>query len=533
MRVLLVVPTHDYRNTYPSFLSVSDFPSGYAYLASSLREAGHKVFGLNLNNITGYASAYSMIRDRITKALKETHPDLIGIGGLCIDYRFIRDAALIIREVSPKTPIVLGGGIVTHDAEYIFNLLKPDFCIIGEGEEAMVQLADMIDGGRDYSKVDNLGYWENGKAVFTQANYDYPDINQRPFPDYEPFGIRDMLDNYSMATRLLYSYTRPNARPMIIVTARGCPFNCTFCIHQRGPRYRARSIENIMEELAVMYDRYKFNILIISDELFAVNKQRMRDFCTALIEARRDKGWDFDWLFQTHSNARLDYETLKLAKEAGCYFFAYGMESASPTVLKSMNKKSNPLQYIEAIELANSLGIGFGGNLLFFDPAETSETIQETMEFFLRYCLDQSVFIIFVEPYPGSKIFEDSLKRGIIRDKFEYYEKIGEQVWNMTSMPHEIWARWANFLATFSNSYLWIKSTTATRWEEEADSTKSPMVAYSGRLIRKVWAECPHCGKGVHYRWMLGGERPVSLFAPICTQCNKAIRIKIPALNTC
>ena len=160
MKVLLIVPTHKYKQVYPAFLSVSDFPTGFAYLTSSLRQAGHEVFGLNLNNITGYKSAYDMISNRIPLCLKEVKPDLIGIGGLSGDYKFIKDAMRVIRGET-DTPIVLGGGIITHDAEFIFNLLKPDFCIIGEAEEAIVQLADMVQSGKkDFASIDNLGYWE-------------------------------------------------------------------------------------------------------------------------------------------------------------------------------------------------------------------------------------------------------------------------------------------------------------------------------------------------------------------------------------
>jgi len=161
MKILLIVPTHNYKLIYPSFLSVSDFPAGYAYIASSLKEAGHEVFGLNLNNITGYMMASSMIFDRITKKIDEAKPDLIGMGGLCIDYAFLKDAMGFIRKHC-TIPVVLGGGIINNDAEFIFNLFKPDFCILGDGEETMVKLANAIEGDEDYASIDNIGYWEEG-----------------------------------------------------------------------------------------------------------------------------------------------------------------------------------------------------------------------------------------------------------------------------------------------------------------------------------------------------------------------------------
>ena len=96
-----------YALEYPSFLSLSDFPSGFAYIASALKQAGHTVIGGNFNNIVGYVDAPTMLKAELTKKIKETNPELIGLGGLCTDYKFLKDAIGIIRETT-KAPIVLG-----------------------------------------------------------------------------------------------------------------------------------------------------------------------------------------------------------------------------------------------------------------------------------------------------------------------------------------------------------------------------------------------------------------------------------------
>ena len=163
MRVLLVIPTRNYNSQYPSFLSFSDFPSGFGYLAAVLKQAGHEVHGLNPNNIVGYVNAHQMLVDVLMKKLAEVKPELVGLGGLCIDYRFLKDAIGLIRQVDRKIPIVLGGQIVTNDAEFIFNDLKPDFAIVGEGEEAMVALAGQLQGAKDFEKIDNLWHWQEVK----------------------------------------------------------------------------------------------------------------------------------------------------------------------------------------------------------------------------------------------------------------------------------------------------------------------------------------------------------------------------------
>ena len=507
------MPTSRYAKTYPMFLSVSDFPSGFAYIAASLKKAGHEVIGLNLNNITGYASSGAMITAKIREALVEK-PDLIGTGGLCIDYHFLKDAMSVFRAEAPDTPVVMGGGIINNDAEFISDLFKPDYAIVGEGEQAMVALAD---GGVSRQAIPQIIKSEP-----------FANIDDLPFPDWEAFGIKDMLDGFSQATRCLYRYTRPYPKPMIIVTARSCPFNCTFCVHDHGSKYRAHSVGRIMDEIGAMYEQYKFNILIIQDELFAANKKRMDEFCHALIKEREDKGWDFDWMMQTHANANLDKESMELAKRAGCYMFSYGIESASPRILKSMNKKTKVSQIIRAIELAKEVGIGFGGNLLFGDPEENEDTIYESLDFLARYGRASFVFLAPLMPYPGSAIFNGCMDREIIKDKLEYYEHIDGKLFNMTAMSNSEWQNHLSFLTILEKTWLMVDQADATKWED--DTGDDAIAKYVNGKIYKVWAECPYCGEEIMYRQIMQGipaEQPRLFLGVGCTKCNKKIRVNV------
>jgi radical SAM superfamily enzyme YgiQ (UPF0313 family) len=510
MKVLLVIPTSNYANKYPSFLSVGDFPVGFAYLASALKSAGHKVFGLNPNNDVSYGSAFEMLSDKLNSFIMTHPPDLIGIGGLSKDFAFLRDCIQIIRKTSPNIPIVMGGGIINHDAEYIFQRLSPDFCIIGEGEETIVQLAGSLESGeKNFEDIFNIGYWENNSPKFTKRTNTYPALNSRPFPDYEPFGINDMLDNYSFAAQPLFRYTRLDPRPMSIVTARGCPFSCTFCVHHKDHSYRTRSIENIMQEIALLYDRYRFNSLLILDELFVANKSRFNEFINAILEGRKKYGWDFDWLFQTHASSSLDEKTLALARQARCYVFFYGLESASPTVLASMNKKTKQSQIVEAIRIADSVKIGFGGSIIFGDVAETTQTICETMDFFYAHCRDIQSFLGYIQPYPGSKIFDYCLEKGLIKNKDEYYER-KNLVYNMTTMPDYIWYPWLIYLFRHSGLFGWVRAVKASIMEKE--ETSNPIARYYGQNMFKVKATCPYCGHENNYRELLTVKKEKNKF---------------------
>ena len=826
MRVLLVPPTFHYKTEYPAFLSFSDFPTGFGYLASALKQAGHEVYGCNPNNIVGYANAYLMLQDTLSKKIAECKPELIGLGGLCTDYKFLKEAIGIIRQLT-NAPIVLGGQIVTNDAEDVFNILKPDYAVKGAGENALLEIIK--------------GSFPQKGLILTP-----PPLLDDLIPDYEPFDIQDMLDNYSDTTRMLYRNSRTHPRPFSIVASRSCPFacvpkgtlilksdmkqvpieeigigdtvigvkkttrweyvkatvtqtfrrrdviyaietddgtvystyehpwlmhdkflspqdvgistihngkiaslrhvlrklapayktqppsvaykwgylagasagdgcfwssgktrrfrivgdyemldrfleyanelgipvykqkfnggkiykcdravalakryevsrfeeslqehpespefmrgwlagmtdadgstsgslricqtkqlyrnkikkymeelgykvrveekalrllgglpeitkfwsdvqpsvrstcqpvvgqkvkghsqirriypigerdvynlettadtyiadgfvthNCTFCTpHQT---YRARSIESIMEEIRVTYEKYRFNILILLDELFAVKNDRLKDFSVAVAEGKNKYGWDFDWMFQTHASAKFDLETLKMAREAGCISFSYGLESAAPAVLKSMNKKIEPEQVAQAIRMAEEAKIGFSANLIFGDPAETQETVAESLAFWLEYGKRANIFLAALRPYPGSQLFEWCQSKGLFKDKKEFYEHIDEQGINLTQIPNHIYQNIMVLVEYLERNWMFVKSASNVK-KFILPKGDSPLEKMHGGGFLTIQATCPYCGEESTYREFRSEPEKPFFMGTGCVSCQRRLRVEI------
>ncbi len=325
-----------------------------------------------------------------------------------------------------------------------------------------------------------------------------------------------------MATRVLYRYPRINPRVFNLVAARSCPFTCTFCIHgHRQIKYRARSIPNIMEEIKETYEKYHYNVLLLLDELFAVNKVRLNDFSNAILDGKAKYGWDFVWSFQTHPSARFDLETLKLAKKAGCYFFSYGIESASPAVLRSMQKKTQVSQIVEAIKLAQEAKIAFGGNLIFGDPAETIDTICESLHFWLQYGQSEMIFLGFIMPYPGSKLFDDL--KGL--DKKTYYETIDEHLYNMTSIPDSDLTKWFNLLNKLEHEWELVKSTKMTHYIETIPSDRYSILNRVKRY--KIYASCPHCNQQMEVEQISQDIKEAEFYGIACIHCGRKVRINL------
>ena len=491
VRISILIPTYSYKRQYPAPLPMSDFPVGLAYIAGALKAAGHEVYGCNPNNLYHFANAKEMAEITITRHLDQYRPDIICTGGLCTDYAFFRDAIDIIRRQQPGTPIILGGGIVSNDARYVFERLKPDFAVSGDGEHVVTQIVASISSG-DFKHIPNTLYWKNGKAERTPENFHYPAIETLVYPEYDIFDAGDNLQNFSLAARPSYRFPRLNARPWVVVAGRGCPFRCTFCVHDRPTPYRTRSSVDVMKELAHFHDRYQFNILVILDELFAPKRERLIEFSWHIKQLRQERGWDLLWCFQTHANVGLTQEDILMAKDAGCFSFSYGMESASETVLASMRKKSHPKQISDAISMCRKAGVGFMGNFIFGDPAETPDTLKETTSFFQEHCETVHISLGTVHPYPGSTLYANCLKNKVVADVDQYYETIDECRYPMaTAFPKKLWGVWCDLTEFLVSRGVWHRTATATVCDHESTH-------YFDISVLK--ARCPYCALDIVYR---------------------------------
>jgi len=523
MKILILLPTVGYDADRFGFQTSGDFPTGLAYVASALKAAGHDVDGLNPNNDVSYTSPKKMLKDKLTAKLQENSYDAVCLGGLCIHFQFLEDSIALIREVSPQSKIVIGGGIVTDDAYFIFENLKPDFAICGQAEETIVQVMEALTNTpNEYEHIPNLHFWKDGKHCNTPLSHKYGNIDDRAFPDYSLFDMEDMLEHGGLHNQNLFRYTRSKPRVMSIITALGCPFKCTFCVHDTVHRYKERSIPRIMEEIGQLYDRYKFNVLIMLDELFAIYKDRFHAICEELIIQRERNGWDFDWMFQTHASANLTEADLKMLKKAGCYYFSYGIESASPEVLKSMKKKTQPEQIQNAIELSRKAEIGFGGNFIFGDIIENFETAKESMLFFDKNCKDMHTNLGVIHPYPGSKLFSDwSVENNFDdADRLSFYRHIDREFVNLTKLPDNHWARISREIFTLTASN-WEQASPAISCEEEPEGPDTLWAEKVGAKVYKIHAVCPHCKQESHLREALGPNNRKEAFE--AAQKNKII----------
>ena len=305
MNYLLVMP----KEAAKSSGGYNFFPVGIAYISAALKQSNFKVFTSNLEYYPD--STHNALKKLIT-----SHSiDVIGIPGLSPDFHNVKEIVDYSKQINPRILTVVGGGIISGDPEPAMKALNADVGVIGQGEETMCDLAEALDNGKSYSNIRGLIFRnQKGELTRTLPRPDFDDIDSIPFPDYLGFSYLDYMKttNYAAAT---------------VVASRSCPYQCTFCFHPSGKKYRQRSLDKIFAEIDYLKTISPFKQLILSDEVFAMRKERLVEFC------KRIKPYNVPWSLQLRVTD-VDEETVKIMKDAGCNCISFGLESADNDVLK-------------------------------------------------------------------------------------------------------------------------------------------------------------------------------------------------------
>lgn len=468
---------------------------GMPYIAAYLKANGYPVDGLNLNDEPG------LIRDVIQKRLAETDYDIIFTGGVSLYYHNIKDMIKHIREVS-KARIILGGGLVSAKPELMMRLLKPDFIVRYEGEVTSLELVRAIEDTTPYSHVDGICYVRYDDIIVTTPPRKLiQDLDALPYPDFDLFGFAKQIDQFKPAY-IAYDHT-DEPRPYSIIASRGCPFACTFCFHTIGKGYRQRSIDNIMAEIQYAIDKYNCNVIFFNDELFSYDKPRTLEICRRIKEIKDKTPWDITVMANNRVD-KIDDEILDaVCYDMKCNIVGFGLESYSDVVLQSMHKHITSQQIKKAIDGVSKRNCVVQGSFIFGDPNETLETAQETLDYFIgnQDTIKNAAKLDFIMAFPGAPIWEDAIKRGIIKDEADFIENIAASTYggyhplNLTRMNDADFEILKN--RVYTAEYITHRSSIPTSIKDDV-----------------IVAMCPYCRKENTYR-----NTPYPSFVG-CRHCN-------------
>ena len=373
-RVLFVKPAID------GLVECVDVPLGPMYLSACLKQQLKNDVEVRLVDLR-------LTRDRMG-ALQRAHnafePDLIGISLLHCNRNFLTRYEPLLRRFARKAQIVVGGPYPTRSSEEVVLRDFVSCAVIGEGERTLVNLVRAYRNGEGIEGVRGIAYLAGDGPVINRPQPVVDDLDSLPFPDYrliEPDHYRGfhLQMNHLLARR---QYTH-------VLTSRGCPYPCLLCQKVLGDDYRARSPENVLEELRWLYDRHGMREFHFVDDLFNLDRARMRRILELLVDS------DMDVRLAFPNGLRADLlepEDVGLLKKAGAYMVSFGIESPSNAIQKVMGKCLDVDKAVEIVSLAHDSGLITHGFFKLGLPGQTENQIRETVRFAMSLELDGASF---------------------------------------------------------------------------------------------------------------------------------------------
>jgi anaerobic magnesium-protoporphyrin IX monomethyl ester cyclase len=398
------------------------FPLGLGYIAAYLRHYGH-------HDVLMYEpEAQGLTYDDLKSIMRRESPDVIGLTCSTPNFHRALELARLARE-NCKAKIVIGGVHASALPEFIIENYSDiiDCVVVGEGEITMLELVNAFQGNAGSETVKGIVFRKNGEIIRNEGRPFIMEMDSLPFP------ARDLIPH------TLFKPNLHNARYKncaSVLTSRGCPFNCSFCASRivSGKKYRMHSAEYVLEEIGMLKRDYGVRQLLITDDTFTINHERLEKICKGMI----DRKFNLEWFCFSQVTA-VNKEILTLMKKAGCYNIGFGVESSSPEILRRMGKPIKPERAQEAVSLANKAGLKTQAFYIFGMPGETREQMEDTIRFAKKVGSTLAFFNMLV-PFPGTRDFEYFFKSVPLNTiAWENFVAIGEScVLKNASVPSKV-----------------------------------------------------------------------------------------------
>lgn len=377
------------------------------HLSASLKQAGHQCslcFDPQLFNDTFlYNRCLSKLfdySDEIVNDVQSLNPDLIAFSVVSDNYPWAINLANKIKMVL-DTPIVFGGVHPSSVPEYVIEQSSVDYIVIGEGEEALVDLASHINDPNICMKIPNIWMKKGKDVVKNEVRPLVQDLSTLPLPDKDIF--------YKKIPYLHEGY--------ITITSRGCVNKCTFCNNSlykdhiyrgKGRFFRRRSPENVLAELTEAKEKYHYSAVHFWDEIFISDKKWLFQF---LEGYKKEIGVPFTCCI--HVNF-IDEEVVSLLKDANCWQAIMGVQSLNEELKeKILNRRETNKQVRKTIQLLRNAGILTICENMLGLPTQTEEDLINMLRFY-NETRPNRLSLYFIRYYPKTKIIDIAIEHKML-----------------------------------------------------------------------------------------------------------------------
>lgn len=360
-----------------------------------------------------------LVQDRagetVERLVRELEPDLVGLSVMTFQRRTALKIVELVKRIRPEARIVMGGydPSLARDA-YTDPSCSVDFIVRGEGEITLRELVRAIEAGTDLGAIPGLSY-RDGDAF-------------RHNPDRPVTG----LDGGAIApprrdARVLDGYTLMGQKVDVIETSRGCTYDCSFCsiIEMRGRNFHTYTFDRVISDIRDARDHGARAIFIVDDNI-TLNVQRFEALCRAIVEARLER---LRYVVQATTSSIADHgETLApLMRRAGFRYVFLGIENVLDEDLQFLRAQSKNRRReagrragsatLKAVEYLHANGMYIVGGLIVGNPDDTSDSIQQNLDFAYRYV--DWPYIQHPTPYPRTPMTQDFRDRNLIVNERE------------------------------------------------------------------------------------------------------------------
>jgi anaerobic magnesium-protoporphyrin IX monomethyl ester cyclase len=370
-------------------------PLGLAYLAASLLEYKNDI---NIEIIDGHLLEY----DDYVKKISDLESDIVGVTSTM---PLLNEALRIPSLVKKKNAkfIIGGPGVANLPSTMLYESGYSVICY-GEGERTIVELVKAFEKKQPLDDVKGISFISKGKEVKTPSRDLIKDLDEIPLPARELLDMHKYIDLWREKMGVAFSQ---------IVSSRGCQFSCRFCSKGVfGNEIRFRSPAKVIEEMKLLYDKYKVEMVYFEDDLFTLNRKRVVDFCDAMEQELPGKKWGAMARVET-----VDFEMLSRMKRAGCTELAFGVESGSQKILDFLGKGITVEQIRKTFKQVNEVGIEVGMFLIVGIPGETQEDIDMTKKL-IAESEPKWINVWFLTPLPGTEI--NKMTKHLIREDVDF-----------------------------------------------------------------------------------------------------------------
>jgi len=360
----------------------------------------------------------------LREAIQLYGPDVICFSAVSPQYRFVQN---VVRQLQPFDAFtILGGQHPTLVPECLEEIEGLNAICIGEGEYPLLETLEKLEQGCSVENIRNL--WiknKDGRIIRNSTRHFIDNLDNLPFPDRDIFDYQSIINSDFNTALFMFS--------------RGCPYNCTFCSNhalrhkQKGKYVRFRTVENCLQEIREVVQKYKIKVLYFNDDCFTARPDFVYEFCR-----KYSKEFSFPFDINARSDT-LNDNICKILKEAGCRRVNIGIENGSENfrrdVLGRYLSNDDIIRGFESCIRASLKTKSF--NIVGF-PYETSEIFQETINLNERINPDSVIIGIF-EPYPGTKLAEICKEKRWINQQMNERSFFGrtDTILNMPQFPRK------------------------------------------------------------------------------------------------